>query len=191
MFKLRSNTLFILVALAALLGTSYASASPEAAPSAGQPMVAVEVIPVDTQHILIPVFGIVDFVKIPVDLGTFDVLSASSVVELTFNGRIRVSDFQAGSAGAFFELRVDNTATTNGIARAHVEVAEVAQNIPVSITAIFTNLSVGEHTASMWVRGVLNGGWNAYVNQAGWDSNHLVIKEYTPFGISFLPVVHK
>ena len=184
MFKLRTNTLFILVVLAALLGTSYASASPGAAPTVGQPMVKVQVFPISNMGrgpFSYP------YAKIG-NMATFNVLNPNSVVELTFNGRI-----SAGTSGysAIFELRVDDSTSTYGIARAIVEAGEDGKYIPVSITGIFTNLSLGSHTASMWVGNILGDFSGAMINPTNESSDHLVVKEYLPFGYAYMPIVQK
>jgi len=188
MITIRTKTLCILAILATMLGTSYASASPEAAPLVGQPMVAVQVRPVHPSSV--PATFSTTFKRIG-NLATFDVLSSSSIVELNFNGRIFVTNFNIGSDGAYFELRVDDLPSPHDYARDFVGVAEVATDIHSSITGIFTSLSPGTHTASMWVQGLSEGGTFPIVNPNDLDSDHLVIKEYTPFGYTYLPVVRK
>ncbi len=190
--RIRSLVLvsFVVSASLAILVTDALKSRAAPALAAGQPMVVAQVLNVDC-----PFPGGVDFTTSFVkalDVGTFSVQSADSVVEATFNGRLYVESFAAGSSGAIFEVRVDNTATTHGRARAVVWAAEAgAEGVPVSITGIFTGLSAGNHTISIWVQGASGGGSNAFVNPGCWDSDHIVIKEYTPFGMAFLPAVAK
>jgi hypothetical protein len=130
-----------------------------------------------------------DYAKL-LDLATFTVQSPDSTVEITFNGRIFVSSFASGT-GAVFELRVDDTATTEGRGRANLRAAEAGGGgNQASITAIFKGLSAGEHTASMWVRTSPGGAGNqAMVDPGCWSSDALIVKEYTPFGFTYLPTV--
>jgi len=114
-----------------------------------------------------------------VDIGGFIKAGANSTIEVTFNGRIAVLSMDSGSSGAIFELRVDDTATTNGRARAPLKLAEVGGNgIPVSMTGIFTGLAAGSHTVSVWVQGAFAGGSNALVDPGCWSSDHVVVKEF-------------
>jgi len=188
MSKLRSNTLFILVVLAALLGSGYASASPAVTPSTVQPMIAV-------QSFMVPMISVSSFSDTYKKIGTlatFNVLSSNSMVELVFNGRIYVQSFSGDATGANFELRVDGMATEYGVARAYVRDLEAGERIPVSITGLFHNLAVGPHTASMYVNVAwLGSGTNAQVNPGGWETDHLVVKEYTPIGFVYLPLTQK
>ena len=187
MLTVRYRTIIVLFVLSALLGTSYASASPESAPSAGQPMVDVQVYPVMVTST--PVNFSTSFKKIG-DIVTFQVLSSSSIVELNFNGRIYVSTFNPGSEGAYFELRLDNAPSPLNYARDFITVGEVATEIHTSITGIFSNLNPAVlHTASMWVEGLSAGGTFPMVNRNAYDSDHLVIKEYLPFGFAYLPLI--
>jgi hypothetical protein len=108
------------------------------------------------------------------DIGSFTKQVANSTIELTFNGRT-YSTFSFGVAGAIFELRVDNTATSNGRARASYRESSVA--VQTSITGVFTGLAAGNHTVSMWVQGVGGGGTGAQLDQGCWNTDHVVVKE--------------
>ncbi len=108
------------------------------------------------------------------DIGSFTKQVASSTIELTFNGRT-YSTFSFGVAGAIFELRVDNAATSNGRARASYRESGVA--VQTSITGVFTGLAAGNHTVSMWVQGVGGGGTGAQLDQGCWNTDHVVVKE--------------
>jgi hypothetical protein len=124
------------------------------------------------------------------DLATFTVQSPDSTVEMTFNGRIFVGSFASGT-GAVFELRVDDTASTVGRARANLRAAEAGGGgVQASINAFFTGLAAGEHTASVWVRTSAGGAANqAMVDPGCWSTDVLIVKEYTPFGFTYLPSV--
>jgi hypothetical protein len=124
------------------------------------------------------------------DLGTFNVQSADSALELTFNGRIYIGSFTSGT-GAVFELRVDDAPSTVGRARANLRAAEAGGGgLQTSITGIFSGLSSGEHTASLWVRtSVAGSASQALVDPGCWSTDVLIVKEYTPFGQTFMPLV--
>lgn len=117
--------------------------------------------------------------RIPYE-GPFTKLDADSTLEVTFNGRIAVNSL-TGGAGAKFELRVDDTATTNGRARAAFKATEVGNDgILASITGIFTGFGAGTHRVSVWARSATAGysGTSAYVDPGCWSTDHIVIKEY-------------
>jgi hypothetical protein len=124
------------------------------------------------------------------DLATFTVESSASAVEVTFNGRIFVSSFSAGT-GAVFELRVDDAESPVGRARANLRTAEAgAGGVQTSITGFFTGLAAGTHTASMWVRTSTGGAGNqAMVDPGCWSSDVLIVKEHIPFGTTYMPSV--
>jgi hypothetical protein len=153
---------------------------------AGAPLVYTKVLDVSCSHL----DNFTSTYQKITDLGTFTLNSSDSTVETTFNGRIYIDAFEASSSGAVFELRVDDTATTHGRARANIRKAEAGGGgVPASIMGIFTGLSTGAHTISMWVKGAYGGGTNAGVNTGCWASDHLVIKEYRSFGLTYLPSI--
>jgi hypothetical protein len=124
------------------------------------------------------------------DLATFTVQSPDSAVELTFNGRIYVGSFASGT-GAVFELRVDNTPSSVGRARSNLRAAEAGGGgIQTSITGVFNGLEAGEHTASIWVRTSPGGAANQAVIDPGcWSTDVLIVNEYTPFGLTHMPIL--
>ena len=159
------------------------------ASAAGQPMVATTVLDVDCPFSWVN-FG-ETYTKIA-DIGSFTVLRPAPVVEVTFNGRIYVYGFQDGASGAKFELRIDDQPTTNGRARATLRDAEAGHpGVQSSITGIFTGLTGGTHTVNMWVKGVHGSGGGAMYDHGCFRTDHVVIKEYVPFGAAFLPLVSK
>ncbi len=178
----------VLISLVILLGSQVrvGRATPQAA--AMQPALSHQVF--DVNCISTPSIDS-NYIKL-VDLATFTVHSSDSIVELTFNGRIFVSNFSSGT-GAVFELRVNNATSTEGRARANLRAAEAGGGgRQVSITGFFTGLEAGEHTASMWVRASNTGmGTTAMVDPGCWSTDVLIVKEHVPFGLSFFPAVIK
>jgi hypothetical protein len=108
------------------------------------------------------------------DIGSFTKQVANSTIELTFDGRI-YSTYSFGVAGAIFELRVDNAASSIGRARASYRDSSAA--VQTSITGVFTGLAAGNHTVSMWVQGVGGGGNDAQLDLGCWNTDHVVVKE--------------
>jgi hypothetical protein len=115
------------------------------------------------------------------DIGTFTKLLANSTIEVTFNGRTYVTGMSFGALGAIFELRVDNTATLNGRARASYRYSEASNGagVQTSITGIFTGLAAATHTVSMWVQAAGAGasGTGAQLDPGCWSTDHVVVKE--------------
>lgn len=103
-----------------------------------------------------------------------------------------MASFTAGT-GAVFELRVDDAASTVGRARATLRSAEAGSNgVQAAITGIFRNLSPGPHTASMWVRTSAGGSAaNARLDTGCWSSDVLIVREFTPLGMAYLPSVSR
>jgi hypothetical protein len=118
------------------------------------------------------------------DIGTFTKLQANSTIEVTFDGRTYVSTVSFGSAGAIFELRVDNTATSNGRARASYRYSEAGNGnligVQTSITGIFTGLAATTHTVSMWIQAkeAAGSGTGAQLDPGCFGTDHVVVKEF-------------
>lgn len=109
------------------------------------------------------------------DIGAFTKLLANSTIEVVFNGRTYAT-YTFGLPGAIFELRVDNTATSNGRARASYRESGVA--VQTSITGIFPGLLPGNHAVSMWIQGVGGGGAGAQLDQGCFSTDSVVVKEF-------------
>lgn len=154
-----------------------------------QPRVAVTTLNVDCKTI--PDFD-ETWIKL-CDIGTFDVQTADSVVEIDYHGRIYVGSFAGGATGARFQLRIDDVVRRGDPrVRARVHSSETGvSGVPASMTGIYDGLSVGEHTLSMWVQGVHGGGTTAGVDPGCWSTDHVVIKEFLPLWATFVPVTFK
>ncbi len=115
------------------------------------------------------------YVKIA-DIGTYDKQISDSILEIQFHG-----DLYAGTmdgTGAIFELRVDDDPTTNGWARIALKKGSMGNVITGgSMTGIFSDLDIGEHTVSIWIKGMHAGGTEGYTDPGCWSSSHVVIKE--------------
>ncbi len=119
------------------------------------------------------------YTKIPDTEKSFTQVYSDSMIEVTFNGRIGVTGSVGTGQGAYFELRVDDAATTNGRARASFRISEIGiDGVPVSMTGIFTGLGSGSHTVSFWVRSTGGTGTDAILNPGCWAADHIIIKEF-------------
>jgi len=155
-----------------------------------QPRVAVTTLNVNCSSI--PDFDS-DWIKV-LDIGTFDVQTANSVVEITYNGRLYVNSLAAGTNGAIFELRVDGVARrSDQRVRARVYKTELgAPGVPASMTGVWSGLSAGEHTLNLWVQASNDGsGGKVGVDNGCWSTDHVVIKEFLPLWATFVPVTFK
>ena len=118
------------------------------------------------------------YVKVS-DLGSFTKAETNSVVEVVFEGRIGAATLSG--TGAAFELRVDNNPPSLGRARATLRSTDTGfSGIQVSITGIFTGLSTGTHTISMWVRTSSGTGTDATVDPGGFGNDHIIDLENHP-----------
>ncbi len=162
--------------------------STKAAPqTAGAQMLGVSVINVNTLFITDVT---TTFTKLG-DLGIFSVNSADSLLELTFNGRISTGNLLT-STGLIFELRVDDTPSPIGLAQAIVtQDVNTSFGLPAVFTGFFSGLSVGDHTASIWVRTKDQTATNASIDPANIGANVLIVKEHLPFGVAYLPMIAK
>jgi len=110
------------------------------------------------------------------NIGSFSQNDANSTVEITFHGTIMLST--STGSGALFELRVDDTASSNGRAIAAIPHQEVGSRVHASMAGIFTNLGSGVHTVSIWARVPSGSGNNAIVSPGCYSSDHVIVKEY-------------
>ena len=181
------NALLLVVALAALLAVAgFAAGRLSAAPTARPTVVT---------HVLEPSCASIDnvpntFTKIG-DLGTFEVQSAESLVETTFHGRVYAS--ATNGTGVRYELRVDDAASGSGRIRAVLKAAEVggATGRAVSMGGFWEGLAAGPHTVSLWAHtgGSGTDSDSVMFDPGCWSSDHVVIKEYLPFGTVALPAI--
>jgi hypothetical protein len=111
------------------------------------------------------------------DMGTFTKTILNTLVKLTLQTNVYVDSL--GTAGAIFELRIDGIATTLGNATATINLSGKSE--PISITGIYTGLTTGTHTVSLWVKtttgSAKNAGWDkGCLNSMG--TNNVLIEEY-------------
>lgn len=182
------NSALVVIALALLIGVvGYQAGRLRAAPSVTVPIVHTVLEPVCPNSIT----ATATFAKIR-DLGTFDVQAADSLVEITFHGRLYASS--TDGTGIRYELRVDDAASPAGRIRAVLKQGEMGGGIGrnASMGGLFTGLSQGTHTVSLWAQ-VANGTTASTVmyDPGCWSSDQVVIKEYLPFGSVALPAVLK
>lgn len=181
----RRSVLLLGVALALLLAVAgYSAGRSSAAPTVTPPVLSTVIEPACPFSITAGS----DYTKIA-DMGTFDVQAAESLVELTFHGRVYAS--ATNGSGVAFELRVDDAPSPAGRIRAVIRPFEVGNGSSVSMGGFFEGLAPGTHTISMWAR-VGGGGTfanNVMYDPGCWSSDHVLVKEYLPFGTVAVPLV--
>lgn len=109
------------------------------------------------------------------DIGTFTKVLSESIIDVQFNGSVYATTMDG--TGACFELRVDDQPTANGWARIALKQAAMGHETTGTMTAIFSNLSTGSHTVSVWVYGANGSGAGAFVDPGCWSSTHVIVKE--------------
>lgn len=124
------------------------------------------------------------------DVGTFNVQSAGSLVELQFNGRLYASN--TDGTGLQFELRVDDAPASIGRIRAVLKASEVGSGVGrnATMSGFFSGLAEGTRTVSVWARTANGSDSDRVMFDPGcWSSDVVTIKEYLPFGVVALPAV--
>lgn len=112
------------------------------------------------------------------DMGTFTKNSVPTLIKLTVQTNLSV-DSIFSAPGVIYELRVDDKPTTLGNATAFIKTQ--SNSFPVTITGMFSALSTGSHTISLWTKTV-----NGTAKNAGWDKdclnpagiNNVLVEEY-------------
>lgn len=124
------------------------------------------------------------------DIGTITVENGSSLVEVTHQGRLLVEAI-TGTFSVIYELRVDDSVSPNSSGLAQYRYQDVGQYMPITFSGYWTNLTPGPHTVSMWVRtsNASSTATNAFLDPGNWSSNLVIVKEYLPFGTTYLPSV--
>jgi hypothetical protein len=114
------------------------------------------------------------------DLGTFTKDNSETNIELNFQTHLKINSLVM-SSGVVYEIRIDNLPTTNGNARANVQIANIVTNT--SIYGLFTGLATGLHTVSIWARAatafVGSGGTatGVFYDSGCWNTSNLTVKE--------------
>jgi len=124
------------------------------------------------------------------DIGHFSVQNPASLVEVTHHGRLYIAALIAGTNRGKFELRVDGVPPKPNTGQAYVDLWELTVNVPLTFSG-YWNLSAGDHIVSLWVRTDKGTGTSALMNPGDRDTDAVIIKEYLPFGATYLPSVIK
>lgn len=190
MYKLTHPMLIVMLVASSALGAFLAL---QLAP---QPVNAAANMSPSVRHTVLPVTCISvanfnnSFTKIA-DFGNFSVASPDATIEATFYGRVS-ADTLSSANGAIFELRIDDTPASLVWARANIRNGGYSTSfgVPVSMSGVFIGLPAGDHTVSIWVRaGGSGSGTGGRVDPGCWSSDHIVVREYAPFGTTFLPSI--
>jgi hypothetical protein len=115
------------------------------------------------------------------NIGTITKMDETSKLEVTFYGRVSVYTFDNGSTGAYFELRVDDSPTIHGRANVNLRTSDAGSTgVSVCFMGVFSGLSAGNHTVSMWVRSggpSFSTGTGAYYNPGCWLGDYVIVRE--------------
>lgn len=114
------------------------------------------------------------------DMGTFTKNVANSLIELNVQTNLYLGSFGSGTNGVVYELRVDGVATSFGNATALLRTAGTFD--AVTITGVFSGLSAGSHTVSLWAKAsnsgtAINAMWDAGCFN-GVGTNNVLVKEF-------------
>lgn len=127
------------------------------------------------------------------DVGSITVENAASLVEVTHQGYVTVNTI-SGSNNVIFELRIDgvtgagvNVSQPSGIAQ--FRYLNTGEYLPLTFTGYWYNLPAGTRTVSLWAHTSLSTATNAYIGQGVAQANLVIVKEYLPFGTTYLPNV--
>jgi hypothetical protein len=129
------------------------------------------------------------FTKIGGDIGHFSVQDPASVVEVTYQGRISVNFGASGVTWVFFQLRVDGNMPLTNTGQTYLRREESLQHILVNFSGTYQNLAAGDHVVSMWSYASSSGATGSTLNPAAVGTTNVIIKEYLPFGSTYLPAI--
>ena len=110
------------------------------------------------------------------DIKTFTKVSATSVLEVVYEGRVFAATIPSGT-GVAFQLRIDDATAPAGGATSFIRAIEAGDYVPSHLTGMFPSLAAGSHTVSVWVRAFYGSATNVYLNSGGWGAQ-LIIKEF-------------
>jgi hypothetical protein len=114
------------------------------------------------------------FAKIGSNLGSFTKINGATKVEVTLQTFLSVGTL-TGANGIYYELRVDDIATSNGKAEAVLNTTGVYSNV--AMTGLFTGLSAGTHTISLWAKTNAGTATNVMYDSGCWGSSNVMVKE--------------
>ena len=111
-------------------------------------------------------------------MGTFTINATGTFAKLTLQTNVYATTL-VGAKGVIFELRVDDLPTTIGNATAMIRTEKTFD--PISITGVFTGLTTGSHTVSLWAKTdagtATDTGWDeSCFNSFG--TNNVLVEEY-------------
>ena len=123
--------------------------------------------------------------------GTFTVQDPASLVEITLYSTLFVGTLGSANTAVIFSLVVDDTILP--MDRSGVSSVRYAQRgtfVPATFAGYWQNLPAGEHAVSIYVN--MYSAFTAqevFVNGASMPGSNLTVKEYLPFGSTYLPVI--
>lgn len=129
-------------------------------------------------------------------LGNFLVENSASLIEVTYQGQLYVGSMVNGSA-IYFQLRVDNIPPAENTGQGIISSTQVGKPVNATFTAYWSNLSQGSHALSVWFGGWIGisgtgvTGSNVILNHGDDNRDYIFVKEYLPFGTTYLPTIMK
>ncbi len=124
------------------------------------------------------------------DIGTFEIKSWNSILEVTFQGRVKAT----GNGKTLFGISLHDHDDDFGGGIFEVLPEELMQNVNVHYTSynqVVGVYSPGICNMSLW--GYTDGpiGGAVWMNPTGSDGDRIYIKEYMPLGSTFLPLIQR
>jgi len=122
------------------------------------------------------------------DIGHFSVQNPASLVEVTHQGRLYIATLTPGANWGKFELGVDGVPPKPNTGQAYIDTWMLTDSVPLTFSG-YWDLPAGDHIVSLWVRTNAGTGTVALINPGARDTDAVIIKEYLPFGSTYLPSI--
>ncbi len=124
------------------------------------------------------------------DVGHITLQSSGSMVEITHQGMLIMQGCTSGFTCGAFQIRVDNVGPIIKSGTALFETPETAVSVHQTFSGYWQNLAAGDHIVSIWAEGLSTNKPTAIINPGGMgNGNQVIVKEYLPFGFTYLPQI--
>jgi hypothetical protein len=155
--------------------------------------------PVKVTHLWVPELhaaNVTGWTKLPQTLagsfpGIFTVQDPASLVEITLYSNLFVGNLGSSNTGVIFALVLDDTILPMGYTGVStVRYGQRGTFVPATFAGYWQNLPAGEHAVSIYVN--MYSAFTAqevFVNVGSMPGSNLTVKEYLPFGTTYLPSI--